>query len=564
MNATIKARFMPGLVVLESRPARPDDAGVPTLFTPFTPPPGVAPPTALPSPFDEGPPHPWALAAVEALSAEMRSDPAAPAEGKMWGVMVSRAADGSHWWSRAFSGQLDGRWSAPGCAPPLFDLAARAAVEGPGEARVKALSAEIDAAWRAAALPARQEALSRLEVGQRAAMAALIRHHEDRRAVRALARRDPALTADARAALDRESAGDKADRKRLAAAQHAARAPLVAELEAAETGLIALQAARRAYCAELMRQLHDLYRLEDFTGAVHGLRALYAPAEPPTGAAECAAPKLIALAQAHRHRPVVIAEFFWGPPPPGGGRRHGHRYPACRGKCGPLLPAMLTGLDVAPPRTQATETPPGLDVVYEDAFLVVVDKPAGLLSVPGRGTHRQDSVWARLAALRPEARGPLCVHRLDEDTSGLLLAAKDPETHAALQHLFETRAVTKTYVAVLERPPCTPAGTIELPLRLDPFDRPRQVVDGVHGKPARTRYERLEADAGRRVHLWPESGRTHQLRVHAAHPQGLDAPIVGDRLYGRAGGRLMLHAASLAFVHPRTGERVTFERPAPF
>ncbi|MCK6572014.1 RluA family pseudouridine synthase [Myxococcota bacterium] len=541
-----------------------------SLFTPFTPPPGVAPPAALPSPFDEGPPHPWALAAVEALSAEMTSGHApaegSRAEGKMWGVMVSRAADGSLFWSRAFSGQLGGAWTAPGCAPPLFDLAARAAVEGPGEARVKALTAEIDAAWLAARMPARREALSRLEAGQHAVMAVLMRQHEDRRALRAVARRDPGLTADARAALDRESAGDKAERKRLAASQHAARAPHVAELEAAEAGLVALQTARQAYCADLMRQLHDLYRIEDFTGAVYGLRALYAPAEPPTGAAECAAPKLLALAQAHGHRPVVLAEFFWGPPPPGGGRRHGHRYPACRGKCGPLLPAMLTGLDVAPPRTQATETPPGLDVVYEDAWLLVVDKPAGLLSVPGRGAHRQDSVSTRLAALRPEARGPLCVHRLDEDTSGLLLAAKDPETHAALQRLFETRAVTKTYVAVLERAPRAPTGTIELPLRLDPFDRPRQVVDHTHGRPARTRFARLEADPGApcRVHLWPETGRTHQLRVHAAHAQGLDAPIVGDRLYGRAGGRLMLHAASLAFVHPRTGERVTFERPAPF
>jgi len=549
----------------------------PALFTAFAPPPGCEPPRALPCPFDEGPPHAWALAAVEALQSELTRERAAPApdavEGKMWGVMVSRASDDSLWCSRAFSGQLGGAWTASGCAPPLFDLALRTAIEGPGEARVKALSAEIDAAWHAAQLPARREALRRLEAEQRAAMTALTRHHDERRAQRALARHDPEFTAHARAALDRESARDKADRKRLAAAHQAARAPFVAEIEALEATSGKLQAERQAFCAGLMRQLHDLYRIEDFTGARHGLRALYAPAEPPTGAGECAAPKLLALARAHEHRPVVIAEFWWGPPPPGGGRRHGHLYPACRGKCGPLLPAMLTGLEVAPPRDRAAALPPGLDLVHEDAWLIVVDKPAGLLSVPGRGDHRRDSVSTRLAALRSGARSPLCVHRLDEDTSGLLLAAKDPETHAALQRLFESRAVSKTYVALLERRPRALDGTdlVDLPLRLDPLDRPRQVVDRVHGKPARTRFLVVEgtdtlqdADAPCRVRLWPETGRTHQLRVHAAHPQGLDAPIVGDRLYGRAGARLMLHAASLAFVHPRTGERVAFERPAPF
>lgn len=544
------------------------------MMIPFAPPPGEAPPEHLPNPFDEGPPHPWARAAAVALQADLAGGFAGDSarEGKMWGVLVSRAADGSLWRSVAFSGQLDGAFCAPGCAPPLFDLEARAALEVPGEARVKALSAVVEAHASDPGWAEARAALAYLERAQTAEAAALALEHARRRERRterrAAARGAPTDLADL-ADLDRESARDKADRKRLALAHASAREPFVATLEAFAVESEALATTRQHECAALMRALHDLYVVPDFRGGTHGLRSLYAPAEPPTGAGDCAAPKLLAHARAHGHRPVALTEFWWGPPPPGGGRVHGRFYAACRGKCGPLLPVMLDGLDVAPPRASnpTPSVPVGLEVVFEDAWLVVVDKPAGLRSVPGRGPTHADSVDARLAASRPAPWPPRCVHRLDEDTSGLLLAAKDPETHTALQRLFETRAVAKTYFALVARPPRAPAGVVALPLRLDPLDRPRQIVDPVHGRPAQTRYAvvGVSSEAGPvRVRLEPETGRTHQLRVHAAHPQGLDAPIVGDRLYGEPAARLMLHAAALDFVHPRTGERLCFERPAPF
>jgi tRNA pseudouridine32 synthase/23S rRNA pseudouridine746 synthase len=228
---------------------------------------------------------------------------------------------------------------------------------------------------------------------------------------------------------------------------------------------------------------------------------------------------------------------------------------------------MLEGLRLTPPRAFA---PPdvaahALPIVFEDAWLVVVDKPCGLLSVPGKDASVTDSVLARLRARYPHATGPLLVHRLDLDTSGLLVAALDAETFADLQRQFAEREVRKRYVAWLDGLVQGERGTIDFPIRVDLDDRPRQIHDPVHGKPAVTEWQVLERRGTRtRVALFPLTGRTHQLRVHAAHPLGLGAPIVGDRLYGHEEARLHLHAEALTFRHPRQGHPVSFERPAPF
>jgi tRNA pseudouridine32 synthase/23S rRNA pseudouridine746 synthase len=225
---------------------------------------------------------------------------------------------------------------------------------------------------------------------------------------------------------------------------------------------------------------------------------------------------------------------------------------------------MLRTLDLEPaPEFGLTSAP--LDeprIVHQDQWLVVVDKPCGLLSVPGRAAHLADSVQTRLQARFP---GALVAHRLDLDTSGLLVAALDLETHQRLQAQFRRREVSKTYLAWLDGSPVGEAGTIELPLRVDLDDRPRQIVDAVHGKAAVTDWRVLRR-AGTRtlVSFSPRTGRTHQLRVHAAHPAGLGAPIAGDRLYGTAGERLLLHAEAIAFVHPATGARLALTSPAPF
>ena len=292
-----------------------------------------------------------------------------------------------------------------------------------------------------------------------------------------------------------------------------------------------------------------------------------------------------------------MAEFWWGNSPKGEIRRHGHYYPSCRHKCEPLLAFILQGLDVEPnPLLRSVTDANLLQTVYEDEYLLVVNKPAGMLSVPGK--TGQASVLTMLQERYPDAIGPLLVHRLDMATSGLLLAAKDKDTHALLQQQFENRTVKKRYIALLEGvPQIAPKGFIRLPLRPDFDNRPLQMVDFEYGKPAVTRYEIIghviqseakdlntSTDAfqilppfGRLndnmenstpirtlVALYPETGRTHQLRVHCAHPDGMNCPIVGDPLYGQPAERLCLHAEELEFRHPHTHERVKISAKAPF
>jgi tRNA pseudouridine32 synthase/23S rRNA pseudouridine746 synthase len=313
-----------------------------------------------------------------------------------------------------------------------------------------------------------------------------------------------------------------------------------------------------------MKQIHDTYRLTNARGVIKNLRELFTSAEPPGGAGDCAAPKLLSYAILHGYKPLAMAEFWWGAPPPGGGRLSGAFYPSCHEKCGPVLPFLLKGIHVAPARTFSPPDASALDlpVLYEDDYVVAVEKPAGLLSVPPRRGPR-DSVLTRLEQKYP---GALLVHRLDLDTSGVLVAARSAWVHSALQRQFLRRTVTKRYVAVVDGMVTGEKGTIDLALRVDIGDRPRQIHDPEHGRRAITRWEivgRVD-DGTTRVAFFPVTGRTHQLRVHASHRLGLGAPIVGDPLYGRSGKRLLLHAESIELEHPETGQRLKIESPAPF
>ena len=224
-------------------------------------------------------------------------------------------------------------------------------------------------------------------------------------------------------------------------------------------------------------------------------------------------------------------------------------------------------LIVTVPETESGEniirTKMDLDILYEDDYLLVINKPEGMLSVPGKGDV--DSVYQRLSILYPEATGPIIVHRLDMATSGLLLAAKTKEAHQDLQAQFKNRTIQKRYIALLEGEVPQDEGEIRLPLCSDPLDRPRQIVSEEFGKPALTRYRVLERTSGKTlIAFYPQTGRTHQLRVHAAHPLGLHCPILGDELYGRKAERLYLHAEYLAFTHPITFERIEIRAKIPF
>ncbi|MBS1153782.1 MAG: Ribosomal large subunit pseudouridine synthase, partial [Myxococcaceae bacterium] len=327
---------------------------------------------------------------------------------------------------------------------------------------------------------------------------------------------------------------------------------------------VALELHRAERSNQLLRQFHDAYVVKNARGEQRGLRALFAPDEPPGGAGDCAAPRLFGQAWREQLRPIALAEFWWGAPPVSGGRHPGAYYPACRGKCGVVLPFMLEGANVEPAPLFGADSAALAEprVVFEDEWVIVVEKPAGLLSVPGRHEKLRDSVLARLGDRLAE---PQVVHRLDLDVSGLMLVAKDRPTHAALQRQFAMRQIDKRYVAWLEGAVEKDEGRVELALRVDPHDRPRQIYDPEHGKSALTEWRVLERTPTRtRVALFPRTGRTHQLRVHAAHPLGIGAPIVGDRLYGREDARLLLHAEALTFTHPRTGERLALRCPAPF
>jgi tRNA pseudouridine32 synthase / 23S rRNA pseudouridine746 synthase len=482
-------------------------------------------PSRMPSPFATEP-HPLARRAANELVARLPAE--LRREGKMFGVLVVRLPDDRIGYISAFSGMVAGTWLVDGFAPPAFDLAARDAFWKPGEAELGVLAA------REAELVGDPSVRARHAIE----LDAMRANHRERRA-----RRRELRTGDD-PELDRESRGDTAERKRLDAAQAAELVAIVA----IERERAAVAAQRAARSRELLAAIHATYDLRDARGTRRELRELFDA--PPGGAGDCAAPKLLADAYRRGLVPLALAELWIGPSID---RRDGAFYPACRGKCGPILAHMLDGLDVEPPPSFGAAPSGELAVAYEDDWLVVVKKPVGLLSVPGRAAELADSVATRV--------GSRVAHRLDLDTSGLMLVAKDASTHAALQRAFAERAIDKRYVAILDGAPAGDAGAIELPLRGDIDDRPRQIVDRVHGKAARTEW-RIVAREPTRVELVPRTGRTHQLRVHCA--VGLGAPIRGDRLYGRAGDRLMLHAEALGFVHPHTHERIELVWPAPF
>jgi tRNA pseudouridine32 synthase/23S rRNA pseudouridine746 synthase len=566
-------------------------SGLVTLFDPQ--PPREAWPARIPSPFAAGPPHPLARRAAEELQAQLRAQAswwaaalAGAERGTMLGVLVVGDAAGRVGYLRGFSGMVGGSWQVDGFVGPLFDTRRRDEVWPAGEAELIAFDRALAQVHGEAG--AARAALAALEDGQRAAAGALAARLEDNRRGRQQRRAQiagAALAVGAREAamhaLDRDSRADTVAQRRLRAEHRQARAPLAAAVAALEQRRLALKRQQAARSCQLLEHIFEGYQITSARGERQPLRALFAPATPPGGSGDCAAPKLFGHALAAGLRPLALAEFWWGEPPLAGGRLHGVYYPACRGKCGPVLAHMLDGLDVAGggargPLLGAASIAAGEPAtVYEDEWLVVVDKPVGLLSVPGRSGLLQDSVATRLRERYPRATGPLLVHRLDLDVSGLLLAAKDAGTHRALQRLFNRREIDKRYLAVLDGALARPEtrGTIDLALRVDIDDRPRQIHDPVHGKRAVTDWALIARDGARtRVALYPRSGRTHQLRVHAAHPLGLGLPIVGDRLYGRAPAgeqagqdiRLLLHAEALELVHPQTGQRLSLVRPAPF
>jgi tRNA pseudouridine32 synthase/23S rRNA pseudouridine746 synthase len=523
----------------------------------------MARPARMPSPFGDA--HPIAQFAASQLRRELDAGLAAQLglheDGKMFGVLVVEDREGRLGFLKAFSGMVRGQWLLEGFAPPAFDVDARDAFWPAGECELAELGARIiELDTRIS--PLRHE-LAAVTARHESELIAIRDRHRAKRDQRRIARGDSSRELHA---LEQESRGDGAERRRLDASHAEERAAIESRLQPLVAERDKLDTDRAARSRGFLDRLFATYSLANARGDTRALVDIFAPAAPPGGAGDCAAPKLLAFAYRRGLLPIALAEFWVGATPATGGRSDGSFYPACRGKCGPILAHMLAGLDVEPaPTFGADEIDPREPItLFEDRWIAIVVKPAGLLSVPGRG-GLADSVQSRLRVRYPNANGPLVVHRLDLDTSGVLLVAKDLETYAALQRQFAERAIDKRYIAWLDGEVRGDSGVIELPLRVDVDDRPRQIVDDTYGKRAVTEWQVLQRAGGRtRVALAPRTGRAHQLRVHAAHPRGLGVPIVGDRLYGRPDARLLLHAEAIGFVHPHTHERLVRHSVAPF
>ncbi len=469
--------------------------------------------------------------------------------GKMVGVLVVEGG-----FLAAFSGTLCGQGTLPYFVPPIFDLHQSDGHFRREEAAISAINRRIAAAENDASL---QEAQRQAAVAEQA--------HEARiQQLKALMdegkRRRDHLRAQGLPTTPemlRESQYQKAELHRAKRAKVQEMAERKAAIAPMLQAIEAMKAERAHRSAALQDWLFEQFSFLNAHGRRRSLRDIFAPAVPPAAAGECCAPKLLQYAYAHGLRPLCMAEFWVGASPVGEVRNEGQSYPACLSRCRPILGWMLQGLSVEPNPLLADyeKIIRQMQLLYSDAHIAVIGKPAGMLSVPGK--EDLPSVQSEVQRLFPQAEGPLIVHRLDMATSGLMVVALTAQAHRHLQQQFATRTVVKRYRARLSRPlPPDMEGKISLPLCPNPDDRPRQMVSREYGKPALTHYRTL---GGTDIHLWPQTGRTHQLRMHLAHPLGLGNPILGDALYGQAADRLHLHADRLEFTHPATGERMVFD-----
>ena len=476
--------------------------------------------------------------------------------GKMFGVLVV-ARGRERGFLAAFSGTLDGKTRHEFFVPPVFDLMAPGCYFQEEEAAISLINHKIAALLPHMAEHEQDVALLRRQMEEELADRRRLMQESkaERDALRqrlsqeALAVQEPLLV--------RQSQHEKAEYRRLKHAWEQRLLACEAPLREEQGKVRLMQRERHERSLALQRWLFGQFRFLNARGEERSLPELFAPAVPPAGAGECCAPRLLQAAYAEGLRPLCMAEFWVGASPADEVRHDGRFYPACNRKCRPILRHMLEGLSVEsnPLLAGRAELLSSLHVIYSDEETAVVSKPAGLLSVPGKDDS--PSVQEAMRLRFPQATGPLVVHRLDMDTSGLMLIALTEERYRLLQGLFIERRVHKTYHAVLEREmPVGEEGDIDLPLRPDFDDRPRQVADREHGKPALTHYRVLGNRGGHALlELCPVTGRTHQLRVHCAHRLGLDNPIVGDRLYGKPAGRLMLHAYGIEIETTKPGQR---------
>ena len=583
-------------------------------------------------------PHPLCVLAAEEVKeyiASRKEWQEELASGKMFGVLIVQTDNGitnneenQIGYLAAFSGNLAGKNLHPYFVPPVYDLLQPEGFFKIEEEQISAINIRIRELENSSSYLGSKEKW-KIETEQAKAVLnqakAELKMAKEAREIRRQS--SPELSEEEQASLIRESQYQKAEYKRLEKEWKKQLEELETEVRHFDIEIERLKTERKERSAALQRKLFEQFRMLNAQGEVKDLYTIFEQTVqkvPPAGAGECALPKLLQYAYLHQLKPLAMAEFWWGDSPKNEIRHHGYYYPSCKGKCEPILQHMLQGLEVDEnPLLNPVHEEEELEIVFEDEWLLVVNKPAGMLSVPGKAEDR-DSVYHRLKKKYPEATGPMIVHRLDMATSGLLLVAKTKEVHQDLQAQFANRSIKKRYVAVLDgaiikteketKPIAEKAillaketvstkktakaertgntGRIELPLCLNPLDRPRQMVSSEHGKEAITEYqiisesERITSESENtfnesnridesersinesrkytRIIFYPLTGRTHQLRVHAAHPEGLGCPILGDELYGKKADRLYLHAEYIEFRHPIYGDILCIQKEADF
>ena len=583
-------------------------------------------------------PHPLCVLAAEEVKeyiASRKEWQEELASGKMFGVLIVQTDNGitnneenQIGYLAAFSGNLAGKNLHPYFVPPVYDLLQPEGFFKIEEEQISAINIRIRELENSSSYLDSKEKW-KIETEQAKAVLnqakAELKIAKEAREIRRQS--SPELSEEEQASLIRESQYQKAEYKRLEKEWKKQLEELETEVRHFDIEIERLKTERKERSAALQRKLFEQFRMLNAQGEVKDLYTIFEQTVqkvPPAGAGECALPKLLQYAYLHQLKPLAMAEFWWGDSPKNEIRHHGYCYPSCKGKCEPILQHMLQGLEVDEnPLLNPVHEEEELEIVFEDEWLLVVNKPAGMLSVPGKAEDR-DSVYHRLKKKYPEATGPMIVHRLDMATSGLLLVAKTKEVHQDLQAQFANRSIKKRYVAVLDgaiikteketKPIAEKAillaketvstkktakaertgntGRIELPLCLNPLDRPRQMVSSEHGKEAITEYqiisesERITSESENtfnesnridesersinesrkytRIVFYPLTGRTHQLRVHAAHPEGLGCPILGDELYGKKADRLYLHAEYIEFRHPIYGDILCIQKEADF
>ena len=552
---------------------------------------GIDFPERMNNPLDYQP-HPLCIAVCKELQTYLseREDWREEIDkGKMFGVLIvenAQPASGAPkiGYLAAYSGQIGGRSDWDDFVPAVFDYLQPDGYFKTHEAEISGINQSIRKLEANTHMKEAKGLILQLQEERKHTIAAYQEKIKKAKTKRDARREAGSLNPEEEAEMVKESQFMKAELRRLKKSL-SEKTSLETEYEAYQADILSLKQLRKTLSDALQQWLFSQFRMQNHEGESKDLLEIFRDAAlrdypqatiatsriaalkmvPPAGSGECCEPKLLQYAYSLGYKPLQMAMFWWGESPKEEIRHHLHFYPACNGKCKPILQWMLPASTFEPAAVDLSLYNK-VETLYEDREIAVIHKPEGLLSVPGKDAA-QPSVYALMRSKYPEATGPLIVHRLDMSTSGVMMIAKTEFAYHRLQKAFLNHQIQKKYVAIISGKVIPEKGIISLPLMPDYLDRPRQIVDHEQGKEAITEYEVLEPvdDSHLRIALYPKTGRTHQLRVHCAHQEGLNAPILGDPLYGNEkAARLHLHAEEITFEHPLTGKKMTITRKADF